>query len=212
LTTLENSFFGSENFAVDFPPNGAYLVKISFIPDTRFSMLVSRSVGGNFETEASPGVRFLTAESTLHQSLDTALAQVGPWTDRVREELVAENPFAREVSDLRAQLESRLADIGQELGQFFTREEAQQLRASLDAFEARLGELAAENSELRDSLGSLSQAIADLRGSAETLNKGTWIRMSAGRLISGLKSLAKSKEAREFALEAAKKVLLEGPK
>jgi hypothetical protein len=36
--------------------------------------------------------------------------------------------------------------------------------------------------------------------------------MSAGRLLSGLKSIAASKEAKELALEAAKKFLLEGPK
>lgn len=212
LHALEQSFFGSENYSVDFPQAGLKLLHVKFIPDMRFALQISHETGGMFKVEEAPGIRFLSAEAATYRSLEHAISRIGPWTDRIREELVADNPFAREVSELRNQLESRLADLGQNLSEFFTIDEAEQLRSRLSSFEDRLNQLASENTELRASIEKLNGALTDLRDSVTSLNKGTWLRMSAGRLLSGLKAMAKSKEAREFALEAAKKVLLEGPK
>jgi hypothetical protein len=69
-----------------------------------------------------------------------------------------------------------------------------------------------EHAELREALESMTKTIDDLKSATDLVNKGTWFRMSSGRLLTGLKNFAKSKEVREFALETAKKVLLEGPK
>jgi hypothetical protein len=77
---------------------------------------------------------------------------------------------------------------------------------------AKVSELTSRAEGAEESIAVLTKAIDDLKDAAKLVNRGTWYRMSSGRLIAGLKSLATSKEAREFALEAAKKFLLEGPK
>jgi predicted nuclease with TOPRIM domain len=113
---------------------------------------------------------------------------------------------------LRKQLEEHLADLGQEANDFFTKDEAAQLEERLSAFSARLDELSAENDSLKDSVAGLKQTVSDLQGAVELLNRGTWLRMAAGRVLSGLKKVAASKGVQDFALEAAKKFLLPGPK
>lgn len=105
-----------------------------------------------------------------------------------------------------------MSALDQELGDYFTRDEAIVLKQQLEKFSDRLNDMAGENAELRDALDSMTKTIDDLKNVTDLVNKGTWFRMISGRLLTGLKSFAKSKEMREFALETAKKVFLEGPK
>lgn len=210
---VENSYFGSENFSLQFGEDSSDVAfYVRFLADPRFDFKAERLVGEHFRLIETPGEKFLAADQVDIEGFNRVLVRLNRWLDRVRQEIVAANPFSREILDLRTQLDQRLASMGEELAGFFTREEAAELAARLSQFEGRLRELSGENAELLQALESLSKTVSDLKDATQSINRGTWFRMAGGRLLGGLKTLSKNKEAREFALEAAKKFLLEGPK
>lgn len=213
---LENTYFGLSNFDVTFKDTGkqAILFEVKFLGDSRF-IFVARNhydIGYEFLTKESPGIKFIATEDFRCEDLSIVCNRLQDWADRVRDELIASNPLAKEVNMLREQLEEHLAGLGQEANNFFTKDEAAELEERLTAFSARLDKLAAENDALKDSVTGLKQTVSDLQGAVELLNRGTWLRMAAGRVMSGLKKMAASKGVQDFALEAAKKLLLPGPK
>jgi methyl-accepting chemotaxis protein len=212
-SVLEESFFGLANYAVQFLDTDKNIVVIRFLPEMRFRFVVQRpDSDGDFQITETPGERFTTPEIHYTKDLESVLSRLAAWAKRLREEVIAANPFARELSAFKEQIEKRLSDMGEELEGFFTNEEAADLTNRLDSFAKKLEELAAKNTELEALVGTLRSALTDLTSSVEVVDRKTWYRMSAGRLLSGLKSIVTSKEARELALEAAKKILLEGPK
>jgi hypothetical protein len=210
---IESSYFGYENYSVQFGEVDSDMAfHVRFISDPRFIFTVKRITAMHFETTEVPGVKFLAADVLGFEGFDSVFGRLTRWLDRVHQEVVAANPFSREILELRAQLDKRLASLDEELSEFFTKSEAEELSARLSEFEQRLQDLAGENADLVQAVEGLKVTIADLKDATQSINRGMWFRMAGGRLLGGLKSLSKSKEAREFALEAAKKFLLEGSK
>jgi hypothetical protein len=207
---IESSYFGSENYSVQFGEVGSNMAfHVRFISDPRFTFTVKLITFNHFKTIEAPGVEFLAADEENFDIFERVLGRLRGWLDRVHQEVVAANPFNREILELRAQIDQRLASLGEELSEFFTKSEAGELSARLAEFEQRLQDLAGENADLVQAVEGLKETIADLKDATQSINRGMWFRMAGGRLLGGLKSLSKSKEAREFALEAAKKFLLE---
>jgi hypothetical protein len=210
---VEESYFGLENYVLQFGDGVTDVAfNIKFLPDTRFEFVAERINGNIFQTTESPGERFLAADEIRLEGFDNVTGRLRRWLERVKQEVFASNPFSREVLELRTQLDERLASLGEELTGFFTKSEAADLVERLATFEARLRSLSDQNADLHQAVETLSRVLSDLNEAAQSVNRGTWYRMAGGRLLGGLKALSKSKEAREFALEAAKKFLLEGPK
>lgn len=215
VNAIESSYFGVANFIIQFGDGIPVVVDISFIPDRRFNFQIKRATGTNqkpFHFTEAPGEKFLTAQIFSYDDVTVAAPRISRWIERIREELISANLFSREVAELRAHLEERLAQLDQDFDGFFTQEEASALTNRLDELAAKLSELQAKNDQLELDVSQLETAINDLKDATTLVNKGTWFRMTSGRLLSGLKALTSSQEAREFALEAAKKFLLEGPK
>lgn len=215
IDVIENSYFGAANFIIQFGDGAPNIVDISFIPDRRFHFHLKRAPSThskNFLFSEAPGEKFLTPQAFYYDDVVSSALRINMWIERIREELISANPFSREVAELRENLEEKLAQIDQDFDGFFTKEEASALIARLDELATKLSELKLKSDQLELDVSQLEKAIGDLKDATELVNKGTWYRMTSGRLLSGLKALASSKEAREFALEAAKKFLLEGPK
>ena len=220
---LENTYFGLSNFDVAFnderksiktEKESFVIFEVRFIGDSRFKFVAEKnnSFLKTLSTRESPSLKFITSEKFECKDIEQLCHRLKDWTERLHEELVAYNPLAKEVSALREQLEEHLAGLGQEANDFFTKDEAAQLEERLSAFSARLDKLAVENDALKDCVAGLKQTVSDLQGAVELLNRGTWLRMAAGRVLSGLKKMAASKGVQDFAIEAAKKLLLPGPK
>lgn len=213
---LENTYFGLSNFDVIFKDieKQSIVFEVKFLGDSRFKFIAKKAYNNDkkFLTDEAPGLKFLTTEEYSCEDFYQIREHLKAWTERLRMELISSNPLAKEVSTLREQLEEHLADLGQEANDFFTKDEAAQLEERLTAFSARLDELAAENDSLEYRIADLKQTVSDLQGAVELLNRGTWLRMAAGRVLSGLKKMAASKGVQDFALEAAKKLLLPGQK
>ena len=213
VAVLEQSYFGLDNYSVEFPLNGNQLARIAFIPDSRFMVDISPpDKGGDYIMWECPAIEYVTKKPFVAKSLSGALARVQGWTERVKEEVVSTNPFSRELVKFREEIDRRLAGMQTDLDGFFSSAEAEELAARLEALEQRLKDLSGSHAELEEAVVSLSKTVADLHSGITAVNRGTWYRMGAGRLLTGLKAFATSEEGREFALEAAKKFLLEGPK
>jgi polyhydroxyalkanoate synthesis regulator phasin len=210
---LERSFFGLENFTVEFPTSGEQLLNIKFIPETRFSFQLDLpDKDGDYFSWETPAIEFVKRKPFISKSMEEAATRLENWAERVREEVISANPFSRELASFKQLIDRQLSEMQGQLDDFFSQEEAAELASRLEAFESRLSDLESKNTDLDAAVQALHKTVADLQGALSTVNRGTWLRMSAGRLLSGLKSVAMSKEGRELALEAAKKILLEGPK
>lgn len=213
IDIVENSYFGSENYSIQFPGGDSEIAfKVDFLPDSRFKFVAERISGQIFKTTEAPGFELIEAEEERFKGFEEAFARLGGWLERVRQEVIATNPFSREIQELKAQLDEKLASLAEEASGFFTQAEAMNLIDRLSEFEGRLKDLAEQNAELEQAVVKLSKTVTDLKEATHSVNRGTWFRMAGGRLLGGLKSLTKSKEVREFALEAAKKFLLDDPK
>jgi len=211
LAVLDESYFGGANFEVSFSVSGSTVLSVTFIPNPEFTFMLE-STGYMFAFSVSPGPNLLTTERYGCGTVTDGIRYLKEWVERVKQEVASTNPLAREVARFREELELRISSMGEDMESFFTRTEAEELARKLANTIERLEKLQTTNEELAAATEKLVSTVAHLEQALAEVNKGTWFRMASGKLTSLAKSAMSSKEAREFALEAAKKILLEGPK
>jgi predicted RNase H-like nuclease (RuvC/YqgF family) len=211
---LDESYFGASNFTIEYGNGEPLWVRISFIPNSTFQFTIHRSALGSafYQSSEAPGVKLLRAESHMTQTFEELVQRIPAWVVRIKEEVIDANPIARELQDVRKKLEERIDLLAEGQEEFFTAEEARELSGRLEEFVTQLQAMAQQNEELKATVQGLKSRLEELGTAASAVNKGTWLRMAASRLMQGTKAVLGSKEARELALEAAKKLLLEGPK
>lgn len=213
ISAIENSYFGTDNYSVEFLQDGKILFIVKFIPNGSFVFQsMAKSNSSTFPTLEIPGIEYMKAQMYLSSEFSDVVDRLHEWLERVKEEMISVNPFAREISELRDQIDKKLSSMEGELEGFFSSDEAKNMYDRLAEFEAKLSALAKTEEALSAAVEKLKGVVADLQSALSSVNRGTWFRMSGGRLLAWLKAVSTSKEGREFALEAAKQILLEGPK
>jgi len=211
---LDESFFGAANFLVTQGGEEHIYFSIRFIPNAEYSFWVLKLQHfiNKFQIVYSPGPNILKDERKDLETMEKCIAEISSWVNRVKEEVVAASPLAREVEKFREEMEARLNSINERMDGYFSEQEADEFRSKLEVALERLRQLAETNVDLRQTVEELSRTVEHLKGAVDQVNKGTWYRMAAGKLVSFAKSVFATKEARELALDVAKKVLLEGTK
>ena len=211
---LDESYFGGANFSLSLGGAEHVYFSINFIPnpDYSFWVLKRESTTYPFDLVRSPGPNVLQDEKDMITTMEKCVTEIAPWISRIKEEVVSSNPLNREVMLFREEVEARLNAMNEAMEGFFTKAEAESLAAKLSALDSRLEALAAENVELSETSTKLRATVEQLQSAIAEVNKATWFRMAAGKLTAFTKSVFTSKEGREFALEAAKQILLDGPK
>ena len=214
FAALDETYFGASNFIIKYGDGNPLWVSVVFIPNASFSFIVEKEDLRTpfFKVSEAPGVKLLKADYGMTQTFEDSIARISDWVYRIKEEVIDSNPINRELQVIRKQLEERIDALAENQEEFFTQSEAAQLTKKLTEFADRLKELSESNAELKETVISLKEKLQVLADATHEVNKGTWFRMASSKLLSATKSVLGSKEAREFALEAAKKVLLEGPK
>lgn len=224
LELLDDSYFGISNFSTEFSDGNPLWLKVVFIPTPSFNLTIETAsnkstsnsllnfTGLRYQISAAPGTEFLKPDIHFHQTFDECAARIPGWIKRVKEEVIDSSPLNRELQDIRKQLEDRLDKLAEKQDEFFTREESDELISKLAKLSSQLAELLATNDELKQAVADMQAKLTELGSASENLNKATWYRMAGSRLLRVAKTVLGSKEGREFALEAAKKVLLEGPR
>ena len=211
---LDESYFGGANFTITVGSDEKSILVITFVPNVEFALIVERTgtTGYPFYLDLSPGPNVLKNDRSMKRTMEDCISEIPKWINRIKEEIISGNPLAREVQRFREEVEEQLSALGQAAEGFFSKEEAAALNDKLDRLNQQFVQLSGEHEELKITAAKLAETVRHLQTALSEVNKGTWFRMAAGKLTSFTKSVFTSKEAREFALEAAKKLLLEGPK
>jgi cell division protein FtsB len=213
IAILDDSYFGLSNFDLTFSDGKNIWLTILFIPNYQFVYEVTSRSSSEFPfvSSAAPGIKFLAAERDIHSKLEEAISGIPAWLERIKEEVLDSNPIIRELDRVRNELNERINKL-EDQNDFFSIDEVSYLIDRLDELQTKFDALSGENEELRAAVAVIEQNLMDLKDASEKVNKATWYRMAGSKLLKGAKSVMGSKEARQFALEAAKKMLLEGPK
>jgi hypothetical protein len=122
-TALENSYFTTHDFSVDYPDEGS-IVEITFISKPNFSFTIDGYPGAvrpGFRVEECPG-SFFTEETTTVASFDTCVARIPAWCDRILADLRASSPLG-DLEHLYQTLEEQVKEHVNDQDKHFSREE-----------------------------------------------------------------------------------------
>jgi len=211
IAVLEKSYFSLSSFTVLFDENDREFLQITFLPRKTFRFVIS-GYGTTFSTSEAPGMHVLTGETLKREDLDTALKAIAPWINRILEDYRTQNPIVDEFETSRKSLNEKLEQHLNDDDSHFSAEEASAIRVKLDELSAKLAEVCEKNAEYEKNLRDAKAEIQSIKADLELFPKGVWYRMAGGKDLSVIKKVVTSKEGRDFALEAAKKLLLEAPK
>lgn len=212
---LEKTYFTGSSFSVQFVENGNPFVAITFLPEKRFSFWASEPSGYNvsgYITEEAPGMHIETGERYKHENLANVLKAIGPWAERILEDYRSRNPVIDEFEAFRKTLSEQMEAHIQDKDAHFSEEEAKSLRERLDELSAKLREVWERSETTEQKLKEAKQEIDRIKSDISVFPKGVWYQVAGGKIVGAMKKVMGSAEGRQFALEAAKKFFLEGPK
>ena len=212
IEILDRCYFSAANFKIDYPEGEDVETIIEFIPRPDFQFTVMRHASTKYKTLECPTEHLLSQDSFIREDLDECILALGQWTERIEEEYRSAHPMLDEFESFRTSMEAKFRAHVEDEHAHFTKEQAESLRTRLDELAAELATLSDRTSEGEQKLSEANNEIEKLKADIETLPRGIWFRKAGAKTISMLKAVATSKETREFALTAAKKWLLEGPK
>ncbi|HEY0778845.1 MAG TPA: hypothetical protein VGD56_12825 [Gemmatirosa sp.] len=201
--------FKADDFAIEATPGkdgaGSLSIRYRFDSTYYFRAEIPNTVeerfllGGhqvNIIGITTPGT-LTDTERLAYSSKEKLLAGITQWTNRIRDELLA-IPLHRQQAEQQAQLEALLGQIDALPDEYFTRDEAQAVRARLDELEQQLRaniEAAAKtHTDAAAELAALHSDIELLKQSTESLKKAGW----AGSLAVRMKRWSGNPENREL--------------
>ncbi len=211
FAALDKSHFTSSAYSVEFSDDTTSFLTITFLPNKGFIFVANDTYSGITSSEA-PGQHKLTSETFKHTSIEECLKAITPWTVRILEDYRVHNPIIDEFETLRKTLGEQIEKHITDEAAHFSAEETTAIRAKLDELSNKLSEVSQKTAEQEKQLREAQQEIKSLKQDLEVFPKGVWYRMAGSKVLGIIKKAATSKEVRDFALEAAKKFLLEGPK
>ena len=215
LDALEKTYFTASSFSVQFHEGEAPFLVIGFVGDKRFKFSISEPPGYNtvgYITEEAPGVHIETGEKYKHENLSAALKAITSWVERIHEDYRSKNPIVDELESFRQMLADQIEHHVHDRDAHFSAEEANELRQKLDELGARLQQLAEKNDANERRLDEARQELEKIKADVAIFPKGVWYRVAGSKVLGIVKKVAGTAEGRQFALEAAKKLFLEGPK
>lgn len=212
LATLEKSHFTAASYEIQYSIEASEFLRITFLPNKNFYFEATERFG-SFRSEESPGILKLDSETFDHKTLDECLKAIAPWSARILEEYRTLNPIVDEFETLKRSIAEQIEQHVADESTHFTREEADAICAKLDELVAKLAELTDKSTDQERQLRDAQNELKTLKGDLELFPRGVWLRMAGGKVVGLIKKVATSKESRELALAAAKKLLqLDGPK
>lgn len=215
VESLEKTYFTASSFTINFNDGEDPFLVIAFLGDKKFRFLVSEPSGYNstgYITEEAPGLHIETGEKYKHESLTSALKSVAPWAERIHEDYRAKNPLIDEIEAFRQMLGEQIEQHVLDRDAHFSAQEASEMRDKLDELADRLQQLAEKNDAAERRLDEARQDLEKIKADLAIFPKGVWYRVAGSKVLNVFKKVTGTAEGRQFALEAAKKLFLEGPK
>lgn len=227
ILELEQGKFCKEDFNLSFPSDTGELVKIEFILDSRYSFKVIEAVSGVnallriggiynndpeaksfFQTLESPG-DYKNAEKKNFKTIDDCINRISNWLSNLHEDLILRDDHYVDLDDftesLRKQFDERVVENPDS---YFTDDEGEHLKTKLNQLSQKLAELEKKFNLEKKDITPLEAAIKNSEENIKNYPKKIWYKTSGNKILSALKKITKSKEVRDFLLEAAKKYFL----
>ncbi len=228
---LEKSPFGLHNFEIErakpsqFEHRGdleyQFLLTIIYLQDKKYNFSLfrldrdnymnrERGVPSEYFAEFAPSEFLFTKIGQELGTMEAAFMAIDKWTSTIYKELRLANPLIDEFHIFKAEILASLEDTNSRLDAMFSENETSRLKTALDELLRRVEESEALTKKNSVDLDGLRDTIESLKASSSTFTKRVWYKSAVSKLIGGIKKVATTKEGREFALEAAKQILLPG--
>lgn len=225
---LDAGKFCKEDFNLSFPSDAAELVKIEFIACSKYSFKITEAVSGAtallraaalytpdpdakefFQTMESPG-DYKNTERKNFKTIDHCIDRISMWLSNLHEDLTLRDDNTKSdledfTESLRKQIDERITESPDK---HFTTDEGEELKLKLDELSKKIIELEKQFKLAKKDIAPLEAAIKNSKENIDSYPKNIWYRTSGNKILSALKKLAKTKEIREFLLEAAKTIFL----
>lgn len=170
--------------------------------------LTATVVRGTIQGSISPG-EIAETEHFKAAGQDEFVEIVRCWLEWTHEELLA-RPIVRQLEDQGTQLEILFERWERLPGEYFTRDEAAEVAARLDALRAavaeRLTRLGLEESRLKARIRELEADVGVLKKTTYVMNKPSWARMFVRRCTSWIRD-ANNRAIIKDVTEIARKLL-----
>lgn len=145
---------------------------------------------------------------------DGLLSAIHDWTVRLHDELSA-IPANRQIEEQKRQLEEMLKNFEQLPDEFFSQDEAQQLRQKLDELEKKLvhniEQTVKDKQELSMKVDAIKADISALKNNLDTHKKKTWVGSLSVRFLNWIKDPT-NRQLLKSGVELANNLLTEGKK
>jgi|GEM_PF-3859183 hypothetical protein len=204
-TALDNTRFTASDFLIEFPDKGDTHVRITFKHHPEFNIRLYK-VGNTFQVDECPSDYYFVG--TLVAAPKDFPKNLTAWTNYIYDELRAMTPMIYDdFEELRRELEQRLKDHVVDNHSHFSVEEAETIRKKLAEFDKLLAMHAETHVELKKEIESLRAQLAGANQTVDSYSKPIWFSTTFNKLANGMKSLAKSNEFRQVAMETMKGLL-----
>lgn len=205
--TLDKSPFTAVDFAIEPSREDAeqVLLTIRFRHHPDFVFQVQEHEGRLYAIEV-PG-DFRKEETVPLPTLHQVTERLTIWARNIRDELRVQLPAYGEIDDLRELIEKHLAEHIQDQDAPFSKAEADELRAKLDALSEKFAELAEHSEITKQELNRVQQELTGIKSNLGAFPKGTWYKTAATKLWSVTSKVVTSAESRKVIAEAARKLI-----
>lgn len=174
ITYLHNSSF---KFKMDLP-SGKTTSKDEFSPSYKFSGTMS------------PGP-FALEESFSFSGTNYLDEYINTWLNEIWEELKS-NPVVAHIDSQRKEIDEIFERLDGSSEDFFTQDEAEELRARLDDLEKKFNEEfkkeIKDKEELKKEVSSLNKDIETLKVTLSSFNKKSWMKELVGKVFKWVKN------------------------
>lgn len=225
--SLDNGDFCLEDFKCDFPEQGSVLFKATFIAYPSFSFTVYESTQGGamavmlnnpfdevksvIKCSMSPGV-YKNEETSKHEDFNSATSEIYTWLGNIRNELVALKVESQnsEEDDIFTGFESYLDEPVEKPDEFFSSEEANDIKRKLEELQRRVLELEEAQQISQDDKDSINKVIEKTKSDVDVYPKGVWIKTAGNKILRTFKRIVKNKESRDLFIDVMKKLIESG--
>lgn len=226
--SLKLTGFSLRDFKIQLDPSSDKYISISFLPYSQYIFeIIEKDFAprggillamGNVQHKSDIGLATIESpgenkakELTRYPSIDQCIQAIPRWGKRIGEELSAVVSVNEELLDFEQQFEKNLEDLVQSfsnnVGQPFLESEIQNVRSKLDSIFTKFEDLEKKHEITKQELETLREEFEKLKETLPRYPKGVWIQSTGHKLLDFCKSILKSKEGRDFILEAGKKML-----
>lgn len=205
LDNLDNTFFTSDDFIVDFENSKGYgrLIDIEFAHDVSFKFQVYENES-RFRVVMQPG-EIADQDDILLESIKDILKEIWNWANEIRYELKANGPRIDQVEILKKYIREQIKvdDTSEE----FSVSEINELRRKFKELEERVVKLEQDKIITESQLKNFQKGIQQVSSDVEYYPKKTWLRTAPNKLVQLLVAIGKSSEGRKILADGARRLL-----